>query len=143
MNRNELKLRLKYLAIKTGWLCNRIPENFINKIYIDLVAYSTSSSALHYRTACRGKSNAMHINKLGIVEEKLNETILYYEIMGEFNPEFKVDFRELYIEANELISIITTSINSSKSKAVKETVLKKSRLIPGPIAIGINKAKRS
>ena len=108
LNRDELKLRLKHLAIKTGWLCNRIPENFINKIYIDLVACSTSFSALHYRAACRGKSKAMHINNLGIVEEKLDEAMLYYEMLGEFNPEFKIDFRELYMEANELISIIIT-----------------------------------
>lgn len=128
MNRDELKLRLKYLAIKTGWLCARIPENFINKIYIDLVACSTSSSALHYRTACRGKSNAMHISNLGIVEEKLDEAMLYYEMLGEFNPAFKVDFRELYMEANELISTIITSTNSAKSKTLKEAVLKKSRL---------------
>lgn len=130
MNRNELKLRLKYLAIKTGWLCNRIPENFINKIYIDLVAYSTSSSALHYRAACRGKSKRDFIKRLRIVEEKLDETMLYYELLGEFNPDFKLDFRELYIEVNELISIIVTSFNTLKSKTLKEMVLKTSGSIP-------------
>lgn len=126
MNRNELKLRLKYLVIKTGWLCNRIPENFINKIYIDQVAGSTSSSALHYRTACRGKSKRDFIKRLRIVEDKLDETMFYYELLGEFNPDFKSDFRELYIEANELISIIVTLLNTPKSKTLKEMVLKTS-----------------
>src|SRR5687767_7736226 len=130
MNRNELKNRLKCLAIKTGWLCNRLPENFINKIYIDQVAGSTSSSVLNYRAAYRGKSKTG--NRLRIVEEKLDETILYYEMLGEFNPDFKIDFRELYMEANELISIIVTSINAAKTKTVKASVLKKSGIIPGP-----------
>ena len=131
MNRNDLKLRLKYLAIKTGWLCIRIPENFINKIYIDKVTGSTSSSASNYRAACRGKSKTTFINRLRIVEEKLDETMLLYEMLGEFNPEFKIDFRELYMEAYELISIIVASINSAKSKIVKDTVLKRSGIAPG------------
>ena len=71
-------------------------------------------------------------NRLRIVEEKLDETILYYEMLGEFNPDFKIDFRELYMEANELISIIVTSINAAKTKTVKASVLKKSGIIPGP-----------
>jgi len=129
MNRNELKLRLKYLAIKTGWLCNRIPENFINKIYINQVACSTSSSALNYRAACSRKSKRDFIKRLRIVEEKLDETMLYYELLGEFNPDFKIDFRELYVEANELISIIT-SLNTTKRKTVKEIVLKTTGSIP-------------
>ena len=126
MNRNDLKLRLKYLAIKTGWLCIRIPENFINKIYIDQVTGSTSSSASNYRAACRGKSNATFVNRLRIVEEKLDETMLLYEMLGEFNPDFKTDFRELYMEANELTSIVVDSINSAKTKTAKDAVLKKS-----------------
>ena len=130
MNRNDLKLRLKYLAIKTGWLCIRIPENFINKIYIDQVTCSTSSSASNYRVACRAKSKAIVITRLRIVEEKLDETMFLYEMLGEFNPDFKIDFRELYMEANELISIIVTLINTAKTKTVKASVLKKSGIIP-------------
>ena len=132
MNRNELKNRLKYLAIKTGWLCNRLPENLINKIYIDQLAGSTSSSAINYRAACHGKSKSDFFKRVRIVEEKLDETMLYYEMMGEFNPDLKIDFRELYVEANELISMIVTSINNVKTKTVKASGLKKSGIFPGP-----------
>jgi len=128
MNKNELKKRLKNLAIKTGWLCIRLPQNFINKIYIGQVARSSSSSASNYGAACRGKSKEDFINKLRIVEEELDETMFFYEMLAEFNPDFKIEFRELYIEANELISIIVASINTANSKNVKEFALKKSEI---------------
>jgi len=124
MNKNDLKMRLKNLAIKTGWLCIRLPENFINKIYIGQVARCSSSSASNYRAACRGKSKADFIIKLRIVEEELDETMLFYEMLGEFNPDFKIELRELYIEANELISIIVASINTANSNGAKELALK-------------------
>lgn len=124
MDKNDLKMRLKNLAIKTGWLCIRLPENFINKIYIGQVTRCSSSSASNYRAACRGKSKADFINKLRIVEEELDETMFFYEMLGEFNPDFKIELRELYIEANELISIIVASINTAKSNWAKESSLK-------------------
>ena len=130
MNKNELKMRLKKLAVKTGWLCFRLPENFINKIYIGQVARCSSSSASNYRAACRGKSKADFINKLRIVEEELDETMFFYELLGEFNPDFKIELRELYIEANELISIVVASINTAISNEAKESALKIRNRLP-------------
>jgi len=120
MNKDDLKKRLKKLAVRTGKLCMRLPPTIINKVYTGQVIRSSSSSASNYRAACRGKSKADFINKLRIVEEELDETMFFYEMIAEFNPEHKVELRELYKEADELLSIMIASINTAnKNKVAK------------------------
>jgi four helix bundle protein len=113
MNKKELKARLKQLAINTAKLCMKLPPNPTNKVYIDQVIRSSTSSAANYRSACRGKSKPDFINKLKTVEEELDETMFFYEMIAEFNEAFKKDLRELYKEANELLSIMVSSINTA------------------------------
>jgi four helix bundle protein len=121
MDKRDLKRRLKQLAISTGKLCLKLPFNTTNKVYIDQIVRSSSSSAANYYSACRAKSKADFIDKLRIVEEELDETMFFYELLAEFNDSVKVPLRELYKEANELLSIIIASINTVKSNLIKSS----------------------
>ena len=51
--------------------------------------------------------------KLRIAEEELDETMHFYELLAEFNEPFKQELRDLYVEANELLSILVASINTT------------------------------
>lgn len=113
MDKNELKKRTKQLAVNTGWLCLKLPFNAVNKEYVSQVVRSSSSGGANYRAACRAKSKPDFINKLRIVEEELDESMYFFELLAEFNPTFKDELRDLYKEANELLSIVITSINTS------------------------------
>jgi four helix bundle protein len=113
MDKNELKKRTKQLAVSTGWLCLKLPFNAVNKEYVSQVVRSSSSGGANYRAACRAKSKPDFINKLRIVEEELDESMYFFELLAEFNPTFKDELRDLYKEANELLSIVITSINTS------------------------------
>ena len=124
MDKKELQKRFKSLAVKTGKLCIKLPFNSANKVYIDQITRSSASSAANYRSACRAKSKADFVNKLKIVEEELDETMFFYEMLAEFNPEIKKELRELFIEANELLSIIVSSINTVNSNILKQSTVK-------------------
>ena len=121
MDKKELQKRLKSLAVKTGKLCIKLPFNPANKVYIDQIIRSSTSSAANYRSACRAKSKADFVNKLKIVEEELDETMFFYEMIAEFNSELKKELRELFIEANQLLSIIVASINTVNSNIIKDS----------------------
>ena len=108
-----MKKRTKLLAVNTGKLCLQFPFNAVNKEYNSHVIRSSASSGANYRAACRAKSKPDFINKLRIVEEELDESMFFYELLAEFNPELKSELRALYKEANELLSITITSINTS------------------------------
>ena len=124
MDKKELQKRFKSFAIKTGKLCIKLPFNPANKVYIDQLIRSSTSSAANYRSACRAKSKADFINKLKIVEEELDETMFFYEMIAEFNSESKKELRELFMEANQLISIVVASINTTNSNIIKENAQK-------------------
>ena len=124
MDKKELQKRFQTPAVKTATLCIKLPFNPANKVYVDQIIRSAASSAANYRSACRAKSNADFVNKLKIVEEELDETMFFYELIAEFNSEAKKELREFFIEANQLLSIIVASINTSNSNIIKENVRK-------------------
>ena len=124
MDKKELQKRFKGLAVKTGKLCIKLPFHPANKVYTDQIIRSSTSSAANYRSACRAKSKADFVNKLKIVEEELDETMFFYEMIAEFNSEIKKELRELFIKANQLLSIIVASINTTNSNIIKGNVQK-------------------
>jgi four helix bundle protein len=93
-----------------------MPYSFANKVYSGQIIGSSSSAASNYRAACRGKSKEDFIYKLKIVEEELDETLFFYEMLAEFNSSFRLELREMFKECNELLSIIVSSINTASKK---------------------------
>jgi four helix bundle protein len=124
MDKKELQKRFKSLAIKTARLCIKLPFNAANKVYTDQIIRSSTFSAANYRSTCRAKSKADFINKLKIVEEELDETMFFYEMIAEFNSEIRKELREFFIEANQLLSIIVASINTANSNIINNNVRK-------------------
>ena len=84
--------------------------------YSNQLIRSSSSPGTNYRAACRGKSIANFINKLKIVEEELDESGYFLELLHHFNPDSPHIIDDLIKEDNELLAITVTSIKTSRSK---------------------------
>jgi four helix bundle protein len=69
----ELKNRTKKFALDVIGLCAGLPHTLETRHAIGQVIRSSSSVAANYRSACRGKSKADFIAKLGTVEEEADE----------------------------------------------------------------------
>lgn len=110
MNSDLLKARTKAYAISIGKLINTLPINVLNRNYSNQLVRCSSSVAANYRAACRAKSTADFLNKLKIVEEELDETMFFLELLEEFNADIKVIIQDNWKEGNELLSIIVASI---------------------------------
>jgi four helix bundle protein len=110
MNSETLKTRTKTYSISIGKLISTLPFNVLNKNYSNQLVRCSSSVGANYRAACRAKSTADFLNKLKIVEEELDETMFFLELLGEFNPDLKVEISKNWNEGNELLSIIVSSI---------------------------------
>jgi four helix bundle protein len=78
------------------------------------VLRSGTSVAANYREASRARSNAEFISKLGIVEQELDETLLWLELLVESDIVPETKLRSLISETDELLRIIVTSIKSAK-----------------------------
>ena len=100
MNSEILKQRTKAYSISIAKLISSLPYNVVNKNYSNQLVRSSSSVGANYRAACRAKSTADFINKLKIVEEELDETMFFLELLQEFNPNEKEFIRKNWEEGN-------------------------------------------
>ena len=92
---------------------DHLPATVPGKVLANQLMRSASSVAANYRAACRAKSRADFISKLGIVEEEADETIYWMELLLEADL-VKADKLVLLIqEANELVAITVASINTA------------------------------
>ncbi len=61
-----------------------------------------SNAGANYRAACRARSRANFVSKIGIVEEELDETLYWFEVSLEAGFLSRIDADGLMHEGNEL-----------------------------------------
>ena len=81
MNAEEMKVRTKKFALDVACLCADIPRVAETTNARGQLQRCSSSVAANYRAACRGKSKADFIAKLGIVEEEADESAFWLEFI--------------------------------------------------------------
>jgi four helix bundle protein len=75
MNSEELKSRTKKLAIDIIHFVETPPRTDSARIIGKQLIRSATSVAANYRAACRARSEADFVNKIGIGEEEADETL--------------------------------------------------------------------
>lgn len=115
MDEQELKERFRQYSIRIVRMVDSIPIKRIAALTIaKQVIRSGTSPAANYRAACVAKSKRDFLNKLKIVEEELDETRYWLELMVDTDifPKEKLD--SLIQETIELLNIIVKSIVSTR-----------------------------
>lgn len=77
---------------------------------------SATSVAAHVREASRARSDAKFISKLGDALQEADESILWLELLREECGVGTNESQSLEAEASELITIMTTMINKTKTR---------------------------
>lgn len=106
--------RTKRFAIDTAHLIVQLEATTINRAYSNQLVRCSSSVGANYRAVRRAKSRADFLNKLKIVEEELDESLFFLELLLEFDQHEQVVIDKLIKEAEELLRIIVATINSSR-----------------------------
>ena len=112
----DLKERTKQFAIRIIRMTESITQNKIGTVITNQILRSATSVGANYRAAQRGKSSADFINKLKIVEEELDETIYWLELIedvGLLKPELLANLKN---EGDEILRIIVASIKTARNK---------------------------
>ena len=115
MNENELLQRTKTFALRVIKLVNALPNNLAGRKIGDQLIRSGTSVAANYRAACRGRSKAEFIAKLGVVEEEADESALWMELIMESNLMNKNLVESLWQEAVEITKIMAASKISARN----------------------------
>jgi len=119
MNEKELKARTKVFALRIMKLVTSLPNNTAGRAIGSQLVRSGTSVAANYRAACRARSKAEFIAKLGTVEEESDESCLWLELIIEGGLMDEKLVVSLLKEANELTAIFVASrISAKQNKAI-------------------------
>jgi four helix bundle protein len=116
MRMEGLRDRTKQFAIRVIRMCESLPANISAQTIGKQVLRSGTSVAANFREASRARSRAEFIAKLGTVEQELDETMLWFELLVETGSLSGKKLKLLHEEAEELIRIVVASIKATRSK---------------------------
>ncbi len=113
MTEAELKKWTKQFALRVMRLVHSLPNSIEGRAIGAQLIRSGTSVGANYRAACRGRSKAEFLAKLGIVEEEADESGYWMELIIEGKLVAEVLVSRLLLEANELVAIMVASRKSA------------------------------
>jgi four helix bundle protein len=111
---DDLKLRTKRFALRVIKLVESLPRTQTAKTIGGQLLRSCTSVPANYRAACRARSNADFISKLGIVEEETDESVFWIEMLIDTELVNARLVNDLIDEGNQLTAIWVSSINTAR-----------------------------
>jgi four helix bundle protein len=115
MNREELKRRTKDFALRVMKMSDALPHSAKGKVIANQILRSATAVASGYRAACRARSKADWIDKIGRVLEEVDESLLWLELTEEAALLSPRRLGSLKTEADELTALFAAIHKSSKS----------------------------
>ena len=117
MDSEELKGRLKQFSLRIVKLVDAMPTQSLASVTIaHQVIRSGTSPAANYRAACIAKSDKDFLNKLKMVEEELDETLHWLEMIVDCDILPSSRMENIISENKELLSIIVKSIVTTRKR---------------------------
>jgi four helix bundle protein len=114
MNSEEMKTRTKVFTLRVIRLCESLPVTPTAKMIRNQLLRCGSSVGANYRAACRARSKADFVSKMGIVEEEADETVYWMELLVDADIVERSRVADLLDEANQILSIVISSIKTAK-----------------------------
>src|SRR5215203_5096591 len=114
MTSKELKDRTKRFAVAIVALCRELPPTLDGRRIGQQLIDSGSSVAANYRAACRARSRAEFIAKLGTVLEESDESLFWLELLVDTKLVTHQRAESLLTEADQLTAIFTASVKTAK-----------------------------
>ncbi|OGP95628.1 MAG: four helix bundle protein [Deltaproteobacteria bacterium RBG_16_47_11] len=114
MDKIDLKERTKRFALMVINIVEMLPKGRTIDVLSRQLLRSGTSVGANYRAACRAKSTADFISKMGIVEEEADETIYWMELIIEAGFSRKDGLNSLLDEANQILAITVSSIKTAR-----------------------------
>jgi four helix bundle protein len=116
MEQSYLKERTKSFALQIIKLVESLPKGRTADVIGRQLLDAGTSVGANYRAACRPRSPADFISKMGIVEEETDETIYWMELLIEAKLVQKNDISSLLEEANQILAMTVSSIRTARRK---------------------------
>jgi four helix bundle protein len=114
MGPRDLKQRTRLFALGVIIFVESLTKSRTAEIIGRQLLRSGTSVGANYRSACRARSAADFISKMTIVEEEIDESIYWLELLVESKILDMERVQALIKEANELLAITVASIKTAR-----------------------------
>ena len=112
----ELRQRTKRFALRIIKLFRALPKTEDARILGRQILRSGTGVAANYRSACKARSRADFISKIGITVEEADETAFWLELLADAGIVSRARLKDLWSEADELVRIFAASRTTAKSR---------------------------
>ena len=110
----DLRVRTREFSLRVIRLYAALPKSKAAFVIGDQLLRSATSVGAHYREACRARSDAEFIAKLGGGQQELEESLYWLELLMESGTIPKERLTDLYDEGDQLMAILITCIRNGK-----------------------------
>ena len=117
MNNENLKSRTKQFALRIIKLVESLPRDQVGRVLGTQLLRAGTFVGANYRAACRSKSVADFVSKMGTVEEEADESGYWMELLVDSRRIKPAKISALMQEAGELTAIAVSSINTARKSA--------------------------
>lgn len=124
MNKAELQERMTSLAVRIVKMVDAMPNTISGNAIARQIVRSGTSPSANYRAACLAKSDKDFINKMKMVEEELDETCHWLEVIMRSEMLSQDRLQSLHQETTELLNIIAKSIITMRSRMAADEMSK-------------------
>jgi four helix bundle protein len=114
MDNENLKIRTKQFALRIIKLVKNLSNDQVGRVLGNQLLRAGTSVGASYRAACRSKSTADFISKMGTVEEEADESGYWMELLIDAERIKPTKIAALLQEAGELTAIAVSSINTAR-----------------------------
>jgi four helix bundle protein len=114
MDADELRRRTKKFGLDVIKLVESLPPSQTAKVIGNQLLRSALSVGANYRAACRARSKADFISKVGITIEEADESQHWLEMLAEAGIVPPDKLKPLAKEADELVAILTASVKTAR-----------------------------
>ena len=104
----DLRERTKEFAIQVIRMYSTLPKSAEAQVLGKQVLRSGTSVGANYREACRARSKAEFVAKVGDCLKELDESAYWFELLIESGTAAPADLEPLRKECDELLAIFTT-----------------------------------
>jgi four helix bundle protein len=112
---DELKCRTKRFALDVLAFVRTLPNTDDVRTMSRQLVRAATGAAANYRSACRARSKAEFIARIGIALEESDESGLWFELLTESGTTNAPEAFRLLGEANELSAILAASSITAQS----------------------------
>jgi len=116
MNSAEFKSRTMEYALQVIELVEELPRTRTADVIGRQLLRSGTSVGANYRAACRAKSDADFISKMGTVEEEADESVYWMELLMRRQIVSQERTIELMSEGDQIVAMTVASIKTARNK---------------------------